>query len=339
MDDDHNACRRWRASHGARGVLLLLMVGLGWTRPVTGHAAPPAQTASSAVVTVSGRTDVERVSIGSPFRYVVDVRASADVELIVPVLGGQLGDFFITDFGDEPVRAEGDAVTVSRWYTMVTYRPGLLFIPGLTVQYRDPDGTLQRVDGEDVSVQVVSLIDRGSGAADIQDIKPPVSVPFDWTPVLVGVAGLLVLAAIGLIAARFLRRVNAPAAAAPPPPPDVVALEALARLRRAGLTDPEERARWFVALSAIVREYIEGRFGLRAPEMTTEEFIVAVQRNSPLNLDHRQLLSQFLAECDLVKFARLVPDLVAAERAYDAARRFVNESRGSAVAEEASRAA
>jgi len=325
--------------HGVRAVLLLLAVGLCWRPPGAAVGASPDGATSSAKVTVSGRTDVERISIGSPFRYIVDVRAPADVELIVPVLGGQLGDFFVTDFGDEPVRAEGDVVIVSRWYTMVTYQPGLLFIPGLTVQYRDPGGTLQRVDGEDVSVQVVSLVDREPGATDIEDIKPPVSVPFDWTPVLLGAAVVLVLVAIGLVVARFLRRINAPAAAAPPPPPDVVALEALARLRRAGLTDADERARWFVALSAIVREYIEGRFGLRAPEMTTEEFIVAVQRDSPLSPDHRQLLSQFLAECDLVKFARVVPDLHAAERAYDAARRFVNESRVSTLPEEASRAA
>ena len=112
------------------------------------------------------------------------------------------------------------------------------------------------------------------------------------------------------------------------------------RLRHRRLTEAADRAQLYVDLSAIVRTYIEGRFGLRAPEMTTEEFIYAVQRDSPLGPDHRQLLGQFLTECDLVKFARHVPELDAVERAYGAARSFVTETRPEErVTEEHGRAA
>jgi hypothetical protein len=316
-----------------------LSLALSGALPGVPSAGSDGPGASSPVVTVVGRTDRERVSIGTPFRYTVEVRAPKDVEVVVPVLGGQLGDFFVTDFGSEPIREEGDLVIVSRWYTMVTYRTGLLFIPGLPVQYRVPGADLERVDGEDVAVRVVSLVDGAADSSDIQDIKGPVAVPFDWTPVLLGVVGCIGLLGLVLVAARLLRRINAPAAAAPPPPPDVVALEALARLRLQQLAGPEERVQWYIALSAIVRAYIEGRFGLRAPEMTTEEFIVAVQRDSRLSPEHRRLLGEFLAECDLVKFARVLPDVGAAERAYEAARRFVSDTRQPSGAGEASRAA
>ncbi|UCF66209.1 MAG: DUF4381 family protein, partial [Acidobacteriota bacterium] len=218
-------------------------------------------------------------------------------------------------------------------------RPGLLFIPGLTVQYRTAGEELRRVDGKDVSIRVSSLLDQDPDATDIRDIAGPVAVPFDWTPLLIGLAVLVVLGGLVLVGTRLLRRINAPSAPPPPRPPDVVALEALARLRHQRLAEPEERAEWYVALSAIVRTYIERRFGLRAPEMTTEEFIYAVQRESPLSPAHRQLLGEFLAECDLVKFARHVPGLEDAERVYAAARRFVNETRLESVATEARRAA
>jgi hypothetical protein len=215
----------------------------------------------------------------------------------------------------------------------------------LTVQYRIGGGDLERVDGEDVGIVVASLLEQQADAADIRDIKGPVAVPFDWTLVLVAGAIAVAVGGLAWLAAHLLRRINAPPGAAAPRPADVEALEALARLRERRLAEAEDRARWYVDLSAIVRRYIEGRFGLRAPEMTTEEFIHSVQRDSPLSPSHRELLGAFLADCDLVKFARHVPDLAAAERAYDAARTFVMETRppstppGQAAGEERRRAA
>ena len=63
---------------------------------------------------------------------------------------------------------------------------------------------------------------------------------------------------------------------------------------------------------AVVRQYLENRFGLQAPEMTTEEFLhiaasVPVD-DSTLLQDHREPLRDFLTECDLVKFAKYGPD-------------------------------
>lgn len=278
-------------------------------------------------VTVAGRTDRRQVTIGTPFRYIVEVAAPRSAELLIPLLGGELGELSVVDFGEEPVREESDRVVATRWYSLVVYRTGYLLIPGLTVQYRLGGGELERVDGEDVGIVVGSLLEAEPEAADIRDIKGPVAVPFDWTPVAIAGAVAVVVAGLAVVGARLLRRINAPPTTARPRPADVEALDALARLRERRLTEAEDRARWYIDLSTIVRRYIEGRFGLRAPEMTTEEFIHSVQRDSPLSPGHRELLGTFLGECDLVKFARHVPDRAAAERAYDAARSFVTETR------------
>lgn len=290
-------------------------------------------------VTVTSLIDRKRVTIGTPFRLTVEVSAQKDLELIIPVLGGQLGEFTVTDFGEEPARDESDRVTFSRWYTLVAYRPGYLIIPGLTVQYRDARGELQRVDAEDIGITVISVLEQQPGAAELRDIKKPVTVPFDWTPVLVVTGVLGGLIGLALVAAHLLRRMSAPPGAAPARPPHEEALEALARLRYQRLDTPEGLADWYVTLSTVVRIYIERRFGLRAPEMTTEEFIFAVQRDSPLTPAHRELLGGFLSECDLVKFARHMPDLEAAERAYNAARRFIDDTRPEGTAEGDRRAA
>jgi hypothetical protein len=333
----------WRAGTGCllaalAGVPLASGAALGTPakaeRPAA--AAPDAPPAKPAPVRVSSRIDRRSVPIGTPFRYTVEVRGPRSVELLVPILEGQLGELNVVDFGEEPVREEGGETVVTRWYSLVAYRPGYLLIPGLTVQYRDAGGTLGRTDGEDIGIVVASLLEGVPETADIRDIKPPVAVPFDWTPVLLGAGALAVLGIVVVGVVWWVRRWNAPAPVVVRPA-DVEALEALARLRHTRLDDAAALAAWYVALSGIVRTYIERRFGVRAPEMTTEEFMVAVQRDARLLPSHRELLAGLLAGCDLVKFARHVPNTDASEGAYEAARQFVTETRP--AAEEAARAA
>jgi hypothetical protein len=79
-----------------------------------------------------------------------------------------------------------------------------------------------------------------------------------------------------------------------------------------------------------VRRYLEDRFDLRAPELTTEEFLESVQRAPHLGQDHQVLLREFLRQADLVKFAGLKPAADDVERSVAAARRFLDETRENA---------
>jgi hypothetical protein len=60
--------------------------------------------------------------------------------------------------------------------------------------------------------------------------------------------------------------------------------------------------------------------------MTTEEFLLTSARGGRLQSGHRALLGEFLSDSDLVKFARHMPTLADSERAFTAARRFVDET-------------
>ena len=77
----------------------------------------------------------------------------------------------------------------------------------------------------------------------------------------------------------------------------------------------------------IVRRYLEGRYGVRAPELTTEEFLQEAQRAAALAANHRELLSAFLERCDRVKFAGYRPDSDESMATLKAARAFVEDTR------------
>ncbi len=84
---------------------------------------------------------------------------------------------------------------------------------------------------------------------------------------------------------------------------------------------------FFVELSAIVRWYLENRFDLRAPELTTEEFLTAMSSSPDLADTHQPLLRDFLRRADLVKFANFVPDDSDIDDSVDSARRFLDDTR------------
>ena len=89
--------------------------------------------------------------------------------------------------------------------------------------------------------------------------------------------------------------------------------------------------RFYTELSGVVRHYIEDRFGLRAPEQTTEEFLQELTRRLMLVDAQRLALSHFLEQCDLVKFAKVRPTTHEGGTALRAARTFVEATRDDLV--------
>jgi len=84
---------------------------------------------------------------------------------------------------------------------------------------------------------------------------------------------------------------------------------------------------FFVELSGIVRRYLERRFQLRSPELTTERFLEQVSGSPDLSDAHQVLLRDFLRQSDLVKFAHVIPEPRDIENAIDAVTSFVEETR------------
>jgi hypothetical protein len=81
------------------------------------------------------------------------------------------------------------------------------------------------------------------------------------------------------------------------------------------------------AVSTILRHYVEDRFGLRAPESTTEEFLALVAARQDALAGRQPELQRFLVTCDGVKFARERPAPAAVTPLIDVAEGFVESTR------------
>jgi hypothetical protein len=277
-------------------------------------------------VEIRAHAEPDTVTIGTRFRYVVEVTSAPNAEVFVEQPAERIGDFEIVDFGVEPPIQRDGKTHLTRWYRLVGYSPGEHLVKSPPVTYRLAGEEPKEAPGQEIRVSVESLLAKEPNATDIRDIKAPGPVPVDWRPwyVLGGVVALALV--VGAILFRVLNRPRRARAAAPPPSPYDVAARALAELRRRNLIREGAFKEYYSALSDIVRSYLEQRFRLRAPEMTTEEFLLTTARDGRLDPAHRRLLGDFLAESDLVKFARHLPTIADSERAWEAAARFVEET-------------
>lgn len=92
------------------------------------------------------------------------------------------------------------------------------------------------------------------------------------------------------------------------PPPDEWALAELDRLDKQPPVSDDDVRRYCTQVSSILRQFLDRRFGFRAVEQTTPEFVASLQAANTLRPAQKDSLIELLQRADLVKFAAVVPD-------------------------------
>jgi hypothetical protein len=181
-------------------------------------------------------------------------------------------------------------------------------------------------------VKPAPAVAPNAATEDIRDIRGPKHIPSPWLwPAWL--AGGLALGALGYAAWRWNRRTRATAKL-----PYEIALDRLEEAR--ALMQPEHAREFSIAVSEIVRNYIEVRFHVWAARRTTEEFLYDLLEPSDALLgSHRALLADFLHHCDLAKFARWILSVEEMENMFQSARTFVVETGKPVAAETANQLA
>ncbi|MFH1277545.1 MAG: hypothetical protein ABIK65_04095, partial [Candidatus Eisenbacteria bacterium] len=179
-----------------------------------------------------------------------------------------------------------------------------------------------------IPVTVLSVVVDPEG--DLRDVKPPLSLGRDWFRALaLPAAALVLLAAALLVWLRWRRREVLPdpvLGAVDLRGAHVAAYEALDALVAEGRSgNGVGRPYWF-RLSGILREYIDRRYGVPAPERTSRETL-RLLRGENLETESTRLLRELFGLCDLAKFRGTLPGEGEASAAAGEARRFVDLTR------------
>lgn len=155
------------------------------------------------------------------------------------------------------------------------------------------------------------------------DIKPIIDAPYSWAEFngwlaenwWIIVAVIIGLGAIGFGVWWWLGRRKAKIEAAISLPAHVEAIGSLERLRNRKLWQNGRTKEYFSELTDILRHYIERRYGVAAPDMTSAEILAALKT---LNDDPKITASmrELFGTADLAKFAKMVPSAEECETLY-----------------------
>ncbi|QWR76413.1 BatD family protein [Candidatus Magnetomonas plexicatena] len=265
----------------------------------------------------------DSVAIGEKFTYTISIAHDAEF----PDLGSSVDNLTVVSSG---TKTSGIFTKVySKWYVMRGFTVGQYTIPAYTIKYKD-GGFLKEAKTPPIRISIITqLPDNATEIADIKGIED-----VGWKPIHSWIAAgvLLALALAALIYYLIKRRKLNKGKLPPPLRAHETAYEALRKLHEKNLISAGLIKDYFTELSLIVRVYIENRFFLKAPEMTTIEFLAMVKDSTVLTEAHKALLRDFLNRSDMVKFAKYGPTTDEIEMSFIAAKQFVDQTRETPLA-------
>jgi hypothetical protein len=280
-------------------------------------------------MTVHIRVDKSKITIADILWLEFETAIGSGYDVNMPKVDKSLENFGIVDWQNLGNRLDANNNVVSTYrYRLEPFLSGKFAIPAFTFEFRDVNGQdaqTYQLETEPVDIEVTSLLGEQRGKLLIADIENVVDMPAKtilwWL--------LSAVAVVGGIAALLLyfRREKTKAAVRIFKPAHEIAYARLQLLIRQDLVKAGKVKEFYEAISDILRHYIEDRFEMKAPERTTEEFLLEIRDTGALSLDHNRFLAEFLTHCDLVKFAKHSPTNEQIQHTFDLAKNFIEQTK------------
>ena len=291
-------------------------------------SAEPPPLPAEHVPKVSARLSPQKIVVGDLLKLVITADALEGDDVTVPEQSFAPLEVHARRARIEPAK-DGRQRFVFE-LDLVAFEAGRHELDGVELRIVTKSGLVGSTHTPQFAFEVGSLLANEPNAALKPPTQPVVVMQDDYTLLYV-LGGLLAAGLIALVTfwlARYLQRRVKPAPPPPPPrPPWEVASAKLAELRRRKPRMVEEgKAAQFVdEVSDVVREYLGGRFGFDGLETTTDEMLELL-RARRCNPGLWQEVGAYLRRCDLVKFAKVEPDLDEADLVFAKAQDIVQFS-------------
>lgn len=281
-----------------RRYVRLLAVLLGFMSAVT----------LDAQVTVDVKMDSLELFVGEQTRITLDVSTDAGAKVVMPRL--KAGDMIVPGVevvdvakADTQQLNEGARRLISQTYLVTSFDSAFYYLPPFVVGV---DG--KEYESKNLALRVLSIpvdtvhVDRFYGPKEIME------VPFSWSDwsLIFILSVLLLLWVLGLTYFYIRYRDNKPIIKiiklTPKVPPHTKAMQDIEQIKAEKAWAQEDSKEYYTRLTAILRTYIQKRYGFNAMEMTSSEIIERLlKEQSRESLDELRALFQ---TADLVKFAK-----------------------------------
>ena len=244
----------------------------------------------------------DRVDVARDFEVTVKAVAPAGITVQLPDLRDRFRGFSVAeDFAEDPVTdADGATAYVSRWRLVPGPCEKSYRLAPFVVALRGASAPVESFYTAAVHFEPPAARETVTGGIEVDPKKdfPPLS----WKLVRWCALALAALAAAVACVWWTVRKILQKLREHRMSPIERAMLE-LDRLLKKGLPGRGRYKDFYVELTMVVRRYIQRRHAVRAPNLTTAEFLRAAAENPAFTRAALDELRQFLESADMVKCA------------------------------------
>ncbi|MFC1808995.1 hypothetical protein ACFL3D_02590 [Candidatus Omnitrophota bacterium] len=279
-------------------------------------------------ISVKVSADKTMATVGDKISYRVEVNYHDPILVLADIPTHQLREFTVKSISDSSKHPEKTGKhTIIKEFVIVPYEIGERIIHPFTIEYKTSAeaDAVHSLDSESIVISVSSMLGDEDvndirGVKDIVDIKKTM-MRYLWYMGFI-LIGLAILALIIFIIRKIISRMRMDEEKRLSP--FQYAMKQLYDLRKSKLIGEGKIGQFIDKLSDIVRAYLGKAFEFETMDLTTRELNA---RCTEVSVDigvHNNLI-EFLEECDLIKFAKYIPDNQRIETLCDTAKDIVEE--------------
>ncbi len=262
------------------------------------------------LIRIDARLDTHTIALGARATMYLSVEKPAGSFVAFPVFKDTLADAIeiLHASGLDSTLLRNGKVVLKQELSLTSFDTGMMYIPPLVFVYRSGffSDTIRTAASY---LEVLSFpVDSTNTIRDIKGLyKAPLTFRelYPYLLIALGLALLIWFVQYYLRKRKqhepILTRVR------PEIPPDVRALNELEQLKAEKLWQQGKIKDYYSRLAEIIREYIEGRYGIMALEQTSYEVLLNI-REVLGKEDNFRILKDMLQLADLVKFAKANPE-------------------------------
>lgn len=277
-------------------------------------------------VTLNASIDSTAVVQGSKAKLRLEVLKNTTDGMLVnaPEKGADYFGIEISDLKIDTIDHGNGRLELAYDYTIQAFDPGTVTLPPFRYAIGNDTAVSEVVTLKVIEVDLDTL-------TDINPMASVVSVPTKWYDIIpdwwlwifIGVASAGVIACCILL---FRRKKGMLAKPVKVTPPYDLAVMRLNDLQAKKLPQSGRDKEYYTELTEILRQYLEGRFGINAMEMTSTQIIDTLRHNKETK-PGSDLMKQILEIADFVKFAKVRPLPDDNIKAFNSAVKFVEDSK------------
>jgi hypothetical protein len=277
-------------------------------------------------VDINVTVDKQEITAGDVIEYNLTVKSDKSVKPAFPEKGLNVAPFELLDFSKSESEEEGMIVRNYK-YKISIYETGDFELLPVVFKYIINGKEESKKTEKAIKIKVKSVL-----PADANDIKPikapqefktPVPYRFLYMVALIIMALLILTLLSYFLYRKYFLKKPCEAQSLPLLLPDEEAHKSLDELLKLNLLHEGKIKDFYITLSDIIRRYVERRFNIMTFEKTTDEIIHQMRQKDGACVNK---LKDLLSDCDLVKFAKLIPSNAECNGHVLKSRNFIDET-------------